>query len=210
MADAHLRVGVGVDVELSPGPVTEAWLISLGWTKPVLDEPEIEAEQDVFAAEDEDTDDLLDQFHEAQQVMRADQDGAKVPMEVGLSEDNPACAHQWSGTPCDWNVCYQPEDPCTSTLVDGANIRSCARVRGHKGIHSDGRDGWQWKAGDPKEVVPTARPIRALTGVEAQRHKAAKLRQSLMTELNRPGELDQLLRLCDFDPDILPDPDCDC
>lgn len=202
MAEAHLSVGVAV--ELEPGPKAVAWLESLGWIRP---EGQGRSEEVVSELDTDVAQDLEDEAFDPV-PFDLDEQLVKIPVEDNVFDR--ACRHTEAGTPCDWNVCFQPAVPCTSMYAEGQDIRQCKRAKGHVGVHSDGLHGWQWQTGDPKEVVQTARPIRALTGVEAQRLKAAKLRADLMQELNRPGELDQLLRLCDFDPETLPDPDCDC
>ena len=203
MAEAHLTVGVGV--ELEPGPKAVAWLESLGWIRPeghgrsedVVSELDVEEEDEAFDPVPFDLDEQL----------------VKIPVESTATD--PACVHAWSGTPCDWDVCFLPDVPCTSMYAEGQDIRQCKRVKGHVGVHQDGRHGFQWQTGDLKEIVPESRRdlrerSKALNGLQAQRLKAAKLRADLMEELNKPEEIDELLRLCDFDPGTLPDPDCDC
>lgn len=66
---------------------------------------------------------------------------------------------------------------------------------------------------DMVELVPEARPLRtgrAMTGAEAMRYRAARLRQDLMSEVSSPERVDEMLRSLDIDPSALPDPDCDC
>lgn len=65
-------------------------------------------------------------------------------------------------------------------------------------------------AEEPRPLYPMGRS-KALTGSEAQRYAAARLRRDIMGELDDPDKLDALLRLLDMDPTVLPNPDsCDC
>lgn len=140
MADAKLNIGV--DVELQPGPVTVAWLESLGWIR-----PEGEGRSEDVLSELEPDDD-------------------------------------------------EEYDPRPAELVDLDE-------------HPD-----TWKPTDPKLIrgVRTGGVYRgkAMGGAEAMRYKAARLRRDLMSEVSSPERVDEMLRMCDVDPDRLPDPDCDC
>lgn len=65
-------------------------------------------------------------------------------------------------------------------------------------------------------AVATERPLypmgrgKALTGSEAQRCAAVRMRRTIMQQLGDPDQVDELLRLCDMDPTVLSEKDCDC
>lgn len=65
----------------------------------------------------------------------------------------------------------------------------------------------------PDELISMTDPVRgkALTGAEAMRCEARKLRHDLMRELSSPERVDELLRLCDVNVSRLQDAsECGC
>ncbi|QYW07553.1 hypothetical protein SEA_LIZZ_6 [Streptomyces phage Lizz] len=61
-----------------------------------------------------------------------------------------------------------------------------------------------------EEALPAARPLRAMGGAEAMRHRAARLRRDLMNEVSSPERVDEMLRNLDVNVEALAAVDCDC
>jgi hypothetical protein len=62
---------------------------------------------------------------------------------------------------------------------------------------------------EPRPLYPMGR-AKALTGSEAQRCAAVRMRRTIMQQLEDQEQVDELLRLCDMDPTVLSEKDCDC
>ena len=191
MAEANLTVGVEVALRVDEG--TAQWLESQGWIRPE------QAEQDgvtsrVFAG-----------LHKS-----AESDVSRV---IALHE-------RWvaEGAP--------PLGTSMARWWDRKLVELHDAIRPPESADLAEEEDGDW---DPAEMmagvsladlvpdiqVPPARPLRvgggrAMGGAEAMRHRAARLRHELMSELDNADRVDEMLRMCDVDPSALPDPDCDC
>lgn len=121
--------------------------------------------------------------------------GVKVELEVG---DNTAAWLESLG----W---IRPEAPSNETVVTEPDEES----EDWSPAEMLGLDLATVSDAPERPLYPMGRG-KALTGTEAQRCAAVRMRRTIMEQLEDPDQVDQLLRLCDMDPTVLSEKDCDC
>lgn len=112
MAEANLSVSVGI--ELHPDDRTAAWLESLGWVRP--EAPSQESVGTELDADDED-------WSPAEMLGGAADVEALIPPARTLQTEVKTCGHMEPGTPCDWDVCRQPDADKHKKLHEARRLR---------------------------------------------------------------------------------------